>query len=85
MAVSHLRAMLITAGFGTRLAPLTDLLPKPAVPIANRPAAWFSLDHLARAGITDVVLNAHHLAQPLEAALRAAAPRSPRSSAPEVA
>ena len=76
MSVSHLRAMLITAGFGTRLAPLTDLLPKPAVPVANRPTAWFSLDHLARAGITDVVLNTHHLAQALETSLRAVAPRS---------
>lgn len=76
MALSHVRAMLITAGFGTRLAPLTDLLPKPAVPIANHPVAWFALDHLARAGITDVVLNTHHLAAALEQSLRAAAPRS---------
>ena len=66
--------MLITAGFGTRLQPLTDLLPKPAVPVANRPVAWFALDHLARAGIRDVVLNAHHLARQLEQSLRAAAP-----------
>lgn len=71
-----LRAMLITAGFGTRLHPLTDLLPKPAVPIANRPAAWFALDLLARAGICDVVLNTHHLARELEQALTAVAPRS---------
>jgi NDP-sugar pyrophosphorylase family protein len=66
--------MLVTAGFGTRLAPLTDLLPKPAVPVANRPAAWFALDHLQRAGIRDFVLNTHHLAAELESSVRAAAP-----------
>ncbi|HKU37335.1 MAG TPA: NDP-sugar synthase [Polyangiales bacterium] len=60
------RAMLITAGFGTRLAPLTDLLPKPAVPVANRPLAWFALDHLYRSGVRDLVLNTHHLAPALE-------------------
>jgi NDP-sugar pyrophosphorylase family protein len=66
--------MLVTAGFGTRLAPLTDLLPKPAVPVANRPAAWFAIDHLYRAGIRDFVLNTHHLAAELERSIRAAAP-----------
>jgi len=68
------RAMLVTAGFGTRLAPLTDLLPKPAVPVGNRPTAWYGLDVLARAGIRDVVLNTHHLARQLEQAVREHAP-----------
>jgi NDP-sugar pyrophosphorylase family protein len=68
--------MLITAGFGTRLAPLTDLLPKPAVPVGNKPAAFFGLDHLARAGIREIVLNTHHLARELEDSLRAVAPSS---------
>lgn len=68
------RAMLVTAGFGTRLAPLTDLLPKPAVPVGNRPTAFYALDHLARAGIREVVLNTHHLARELESELRASAP-----------
>lgn len=68
------RAMLVTAGFGTRLAPLTDLLPKPAVPIGNRPVAWYGLDVLARAGIREVVLNTHHLARELEREVRACAP-----------
>jgi NDP-sugar pyrophosphorylase family protein len=72
--VRDLRAMLVTAGFGTRLSPLTDLLPKPAVPIGNRPAAFFALDHLFRAGIRDFVLNTHHLADRLQEAMRAVAP-----------
>lgn len=68
------RAMLVTAGFGTRLAPLTDLLPKPAVPVGNRPTAFYGLDVLARAGIREVVLNTHHLARELEQAVREVAP-----------
>lgn len=66
--------MLVTAGFGTRLAPLTDVLPKPAVPIANRPVAFYGLDVLARAGIREVVLNTHHLARELKQAVREVAP-----------
>jgi NDP-sugar pyrophosphorylase family protein len=68
------RAMLVTAGFGTRLAPMTDLLPKPAVPVGNRPVAYYGLDVLARAGIREVVLNTHHLAHELEEAVREVAP-----------
>jgi NDP-sugar pyrophosphorylase family protein len=68
------RAMLVTAGFGTRLAPLTDVLPKPAVPVGNRPTAFYGLDVLARAGIREVVLNTHHLARELEHAVREVAP-----------
>jgi mannose-1-phosphate guanylyltransferase len=74
MSSLELRAMLVTAGFGTRLAPLTDRLPKPAVPVANQPTAWFALDHLRRAGICEFVLNTHHLARELEDALSASAP-----------
>jgi mannose-1-phosphate guanylyltransferase len=69
-----MRAMLVTAGFGSRLAPLTDFLPKPAVPVANRPAAWFAIDHLRRSGIREFALNTHHLAGELEHEVRAAAP-----------
>jgi NDP-sugar pyrophosphorylase family protein len=69
-----MRGMLVAAGFGTRLDPLTRWLPKPALPIANRPAAWFACDHLARSGITDLVVNAHHLAERLQRELLGACP-----------
>lgn len=69
------RAMLVTAGYGTRLSPLTDLLPKGAVPVANRPLAWYALDHLYRFGFREVVLNTHHLAPQLEHALTLVTPR----------
>jgi mannose-1-phosphate guanylyltransferase len=61
--------MLVAAGLGTRLSPLTQELPKPAVLVANRPAAWFGMDHLARAGFTELVVNTHHLERELRAAL----------------
>jgi NDP-sugar pyrophosphorylase family protein len=64
-----MRAMLVAAGFGTRLDPLTRELPKSALPVGNRPAAWYACDHLARAGVRDVVVNTHHLARELREAL----------------
>ncbi len=69
-----MHAMLFAAGRGTRLAPLTDERPKPVVPMANRPLAWFAMGHLARAGVTRIVANVHHGADEAEAGLRAAAP-----------
>jgi mannose-1-phosphate guanylyltransferase len=61
--------MLVAAGLGTRLDPLTRELPKAALPLANRPVAWFACDHLARSGIRDAVVNTHHLAERLRAQL----------------
>ncbi|MFT5357225.1 MAG: mannose-1-phosphate guanylyltransferase [Polyangiales bacterium] len=56
-----MRAMIFAAGKGTRLSPLTDERPKPGVPFCNRPLMCEALDVLARAGITEVVANTHHL------------------------
>jgi len=69
------RAMLVAAGFGTRLDPLTRELHKPALPVGNRPAAWFSCDHLVRHGVREVLVNTHHLADRLRAELERHAPR----------
>ena len=66
--------MLVAAGLGTRLEPLTLELPKPAVPVGNRPAGWFGMDHLARAGFRELVVNTHHLAAELRAAFEEHAP-----------
>lgn len=66
--------MVLAAGLGTRLRPLTEELPKPAVPVGNRPAIWFALDHLRRAGVRHVILNTHHLAEALRGALAGALP-----------
>lgn len=66
--------MLVAAGYGTRLDPLTGELPKPALPVANRPVAWYACDHLVRSGFRDVVVNTHHLSAELRAALSAHCP-----------
>src|SRR5436190_20338773 len=66
--------MLVAAGFGTRLEPLTRELPKPALPLGNRPVAWFALDHLRRCGARDVVVNTHHLAERLREQLEPCCP-----------
>ena len=64
-----MHALLLCAGLGTRLRPLTDERPKPLVPVLHRPLAAYALDHLAAAGVRHVVANAHHLAAQLEPAL----------------
>jgi NDP-sugar pyrophosphorylase family protein len=56
-----MNAMLLAAGLGTRLRPLTDTTPKPLLPIAGRPLLVWNLLLLKRHGITDVVVNLHHL------------------------
>lgn len=52
-----MRAMVMAAGKGTRLSPLTDVLPKPAIPVANEPVMGHLLRLLASQGINDVVSN----------------------------
>ncbi len=76
-----MRAMVFGAGLGTRLRPLTELLPKPVVPFFGKPLAGWTIEHLIRAGATRVVVNTHHLADRVESALRDHAASRP-SSAP---
>ena len=66
--------MLLAAGLGTRLQPLTDLRPKPIVPVANRPLAAFAMEHLARSGVRSIVANTHPQPDTVESALKAACP-----------
>lgn len=57
------RAMLLAAGLGTRLRPLTDELPKPLVPLGDRPLLSHALGALAAAGLAPpTVVNTHHMA-----------------------
>jgi NDP-sugar pyrophosphorylase family protein len=55
-----LPALVLTAGLGTRLDPLTRLLAKAAVPVAGKALVERSLERLAGQGVTDAVLNLHH-------------------------
>ena len=55
------QAFVLAAGLGTRLRPLTDELPKPLVPIFQKPLITFALDHLIASGIRRFVVNTHRL------------------------
>ncbi|MFD1747239.1 nucleotidyltransferase family protein [Rhizobium helianthi] len=59
-------AMVLAAGLGTRLRPLTDRLPKPLVPVGGRPMIDYVLDALAEAGVRNVAVNVHHHADQME-------------------
>lgn len=56
-----MRAMILAAGLGVRLRPLTDRTPKPLLPITGRPLLVWNLLLLKRHGITDILINLHHL------------------------
>lgn len=64
-----MRAMLLAAGLGERMRPLSELLAKPVLPVLGRPLAHWTLDRLRAAGVTDVVVNTHHLPETVRAAL----------------
>jgi len=55
-----MKAFVMAAGAGTRLRPLTYAIPKPMVPVVNKPVIYYTLENLMRHGIYNVVLNLHH-------------------------
>ncbi len=63
MTAKITRAIALAAGFGTRLRPITDHVPKAMVTIAGKPLLDYALDHLRQAGVKDIVVNTHYLAQ----------------------
>lgn len=60
--------MIMAAGLGTRLQPLTHWRPKPVVPVRGIPLLAYPLALLGKAGVTEVVINTHHLPEVLEEA-----------------
>jgi len=55
-----MKAMILAAGFGTRLWPLTVGRTKPAIPVLNRPLIAYTIEYLKRYGIEDLIINLHH-------------------------
>ena len=64
-----MKAMILAAGRGERMRPLTDRTPKPLLPVAGKPLIVWHLERLARAGVRDIVINLAHLGEQVEALL----------------
>ena len=63
---SPTRAMILAAGRGQRMRPITDKTPKPMLKINDRPRLSHALERLEAVGVTDVVINTHYLAEKIE-------------------
>src|ERR1700753_4104910 len=61
MSVKPTKAMVLAAGLGLRMRPLTDRMPKPLVQVAGRPLLDHVLDKLGAAGVSEAVVNVHYL------------------------
>jgi N-acetyl-alpha-D-muramate 1-phosphate uridylyltransferase len=70
-------AMVMAAGFGKRMRPLTERIPKPLVEVGGRPLIGYAFDRLREAGVTRAVVNGHYLADQIEA--WSAAQEAPRA------
>lgn len=55
------QAMILCAGFGTRMGEYTENLPKPMLPIGNKPILEHTINHLKKFGITEITINIHYL------------------------
>lgn len=64
-----MKAMILAAGLGQRLRPITEITPKPLVTILNKPIIEYNIELLASFGITDIIINLFHLGEQIEAAL----------------
>jgi N-acetyl-alpha-D-muramate 1-phosphate uridylyltransferase len=61
MPVKPDKAMVLAAGLGLRMRPLTDKMPKPLVPVAGQPLLDHVLDRLGQAGVVEAIVNVHYL------------------------
>lgn len=64
-----MKGMILAAGLGMRLRPLTDIIPKPLIPVNGRPLIAHTLSFLKKYGVTDVIINLHHHADKVRKAL----------------
>ncbi len=61
-----MKAMILAAGKGTRVRPLTYDLPKPMIPILGKPVMAYLVEHLSRYGITEIMVNVSYLHEKIE-------------------
>ena len=66
-------AMVLAAGLGTRMRPLTDTVPKPLLPVGGKPLIVWQIEALARAGYRNIVINVAHLGDRIKGAAWSAA------------
>ncbi|HSD47908.1 MAG TPA: NDP-sugar synthase [Pyrinomonadaceae bacterium] len=64
-----MRAIILSAGYGTRLWPLTEDRTKPAIPILGKPLVGYVAEYIAAYGFNDIVVNLHHRPESVRAAL----------------
>lgn len=64
-----MKAMILAAGRGERMRPLTDICPKPLLSVGGKPLIVWHIEHLAHAGIHDIVINHAHLGHKIEESL----------------
>lgn len=64
-----MKGFILAAGFGERLRPITDAVPKPLLPVGNLPLIAYAVKLLAHHGITEVIINTHHLGRAIKEAL----------------
>jgi len=65
-----MQGMILAAGFGTRLRPLTDGIPKALVPVLGRPMLAHVIEKFIASGINEILINAHYLAEKIEEFVR---------------
>ena len=70
------RAMVLAAGLGIRMRPLTALAPKPVLPVLDRPLIAHVLEHLVAHGVSFAIINSHHMPERIEEAVMSSKPAS---------
>jgi mannose-1-phosphate guanylyltransferase len=64
--IEKMKAMILAAGKGTRINPISQTIPKPLIPIMNKPVVQLLVEYLAKNGIKDIAINTSHLAEKIE-------------------
>ena len=77
LLLSAMKAIVLAAGYGTRLVPLSNYLPKPLIPVLGKPLLWHILTKLKACGITEAGVNMHHHADMVQEFLKTQNPGMP--------